>query len=496
MIKLIDDFLNGITMYRLMLYVLIALVAAATILSFLGVLSFNPIAILYSAIFLTAVCWITNTLFAKFFKVPTNLESVYITALILTLIVTPMLVPFDLVFFSLIAFLASASKYILVLSKKHIFNPAAVAVFLAALILKNGASWWVGNPWMFVPLIIGGLLVIRKIKKFQMVLSFLITALSIILGFSILKQDDILLVAQRTILETPIFFFCFIMLTEPQTTPPRVTLQIIYGSLVGLLFALPFRIGSFYITPEIALLTGNIFSYIVSPKGRLILRLKEKIKIAPSIYDFVFSSNGNLKFLPGQYLEWTLSHKNPDNRGVRRYFTIAASPTEENLRIGVKFYPKGSSFKNALSKMQHWDQVLASQLVGEFTLPKDPNTKLLFIAGGIGITPFRSMIKYLLEINERRDIILFYSSKTSADFVYKDMFEKAVQRLSIKVIYVTSDKGERIDTGLIQKEAPDYNDRICYISGPHSMVSAFEKTLKEMGFKSTQIKTDFFPGYV
>src|SRR3970040_845063 len=89
MIKIIDHFLNGITMYRLMLYFLICLVLVAVFLCLIGVLPFNPIQLLFSMALLLLVCWVTNTIFSRLFNVPTNFESVYITALILTLIITP-----------------------------------------------------------------------------------------------------------------------------------------------------------------------------------------------------------------------------------------------------------------------------------------------------------------------------------------------------------------------------------------------------------------------
>lgn len=504
MFKLIDDFLNGITMYRLMLYFLIVLVTWAIVLSFLHFLPFNPLTLVFSATFLTLVCWVTNKFLSKVFKAPTNLESVYITALILTLIITPMHSFSDLGIFIWVAVWSQASKYIFAIKKKHLFNPAAFAVTLSALVLYKGASWWVGTTWMAPLLAVGGLLIARKIQKSALVSSFFVMVAMVVLGTSILRGGNLFLTIQNTLLETPLLFFAFVMLTEPATTPPTKKLQIIYGFFVGLLFAQPFNLSFLNTSVEMALLVGNIFSYLVSPKEKLFLRLKEKIRIADNIYDFIFNFERNLKFLPGQYMEWTLSHKNPDNRGVRRYFTIAASPTERNLRIGVKFYPQGSSFKKALLAFGKGDQIVASQLAGEFTLPKEESRKLVFITGGIGITPFRSMVKYLGDKNQKRDIVVLISNKSVSEIVYKDIFKEAV-RLGIKTVYVLTDsaniplnwKGKvgHINAQLIKEEIPDYQDRIFYISGPHSMVVAFEETLKEMGIVSKQIKVDFFPGY-
>ncbi|MDP3758689.1 MAG: FAD-binding oxidoreductase, partial [Candidatus Daviesbacteria bacterium] len=424
MIKFVDDFLNGITQYRLMLYFLIFLLVIAVVLSSLGILPFNPIALIFSAIFLVIICWITNKLFAKIFKAPTNFESVYITALILALIMTPAITLQDALVLGGVAALAVASKFILAIRKKHLFNPAAFGVLMAAVVLQSGASWWVGTSWMAPFVLTGGLLIIRKVRRFSMISSYFATTLIAILGFSAFSGNNLLTVIKNLVLDSPALFFAFVMLTEPQTTPPGKIWQMVYGGLVGSLFRL---------TPETALLVGNIFSYIVSPKEKLLLQLKDKIRIAPDIYDFVFHLDKKLIFLPGQFMEWTLGHKNPDTRGTRRYFTIAASPTEGNLRIGVKFlgaaassaYPNGSSFKKALANLNPGDSVVASQLSGEFTLPKDLSKKLVFIAGGIGVTPFRSIIKNMIDKNEKRDIVLFYSVKNLADVVYMDIFKEA-----------------------------------------------------------------------
>lgn len=487
MLKLVDDFLNSITMYRLMLYVLISLVLVATVLSFLGSLPFKPINLLFSAIFLTGVCWSTNKLLAKLFKAATNLESFFITALILALIVTPASQLKDIIFLSVLGVSASASKYILAINKKHLFNPAAFAVVFSAISGLGGVSWWVGNLYMVPFVSVAGLLVVRKVRRFSQVLSFLLLSLILMMGISLMKGSDPILIFRRILLDSPILFFAFIMLTEPQTTPPTKSKQVLYGTLVGAGFS--------FVTPEIALLIGNIFSYLVSPKEKLKLTLIKRQRIAQDTFDFIFKSPQRLKFLPGQYLEWTLDHKSPDSRGNRRYFTIASSPSEEKIEIGVKFYPDSSSFKKALVSLNPGDVITASQLSGEFTLPKDPNQKLVFIAGGIGVTPFRSMIKYLLDTNEKRDIVLLYSNKVEADIVYQEILKEAARKLSIKTVYVVTDKEGYINDKKIKTEVPDYKERIFYISGPHSMIGTFEKTLKEMGVFGKQIKVDFFPGY-
>ena len=503
--KPVDNFLNGITMYRLVFYGLICLSVISIIFSFFGFVSYSPLSLIYSVLFLVGVCYISNIFFAKFFKVQTNTESAWITALILFFIVFPLESISDLKTIALVGVLAMASKYLLAIKKKHIFNPAAISIFLLGLFGSGIASWWVGTPAMLIPTAILGFLILKKVKRFELFFTFLFVSLisTLIFNYSNYSFYEIL---KSVFLSGPLIFFGTIMLTEPLTTPPTKELQVIYGAIVGALFGAQFSFGPIYSTPALALIIGNLFSYIVSPRERLVLTLVAKSKLSKDIYEFAWGSSDKLKFKAGQYLEWTLGHKRPDMRGNRRFFTISSSPAEENLKIGVKFYENSSSWKKKLISLEVGDKIIASQLSGEFTLSDDPKEKLVFIAGGIGVTPFRSMIKNLLDKKESRDIILLFSNKTPTDIVYKDIFDEAEKIVGLKTIYFVGDlagepSGDNFRVGIIneetiKKEILDYKERKFYISGSHSMVSSFKNALKKTGIKRSKIKIDFFHGYV
>jgi ferredoxin-NADP reductase len=507
MITFIDDLLNRITMYRLMLYYLIALLVIAAVFGVFGILSISPVSLIASTLIILTACSITNKVFAAVLKIPTNVESIYITACILALIISPIsLQPFDMAgFWFLVAasVIAMASKYILAVHKKHIFNPAAIAVAITAITLGQYASWWIGgNLPMLAFVLIGGLLVARKIQHFDLILAFFAAALA-----SVILTDlsfDPITTAEKAFIHTTLLFFGFVMLTEPLTTPPTRPLRIIYGLLVGALFAPGIHIGSIYSTPELALVVGNIFSYAVSPKRKYLLELVSKKEIGSGgVYDFAFAAGGkSIDFRPGQYMEWTLAHPDSDSRGNRRYFTIAASPTESEIHLGVKF-PAGadgttvSTYKKKMLALEPGERLmLAGQLAGDFTLPHDPDRKLVFIAGGIGITPFRSMIKYLSDHDERRDIVLLYSNREATEVAYREIFDEATKTIGLKTIYIATETGQRIDAAFIEREIPDYRARMFYISGPRAMIVAFEKTLHDMAVPRSHIKTDFFPGFV
>ncbi|MGZ6004759.1 MAG: RnfABCDGE type electron transport complex subunit D [Candidatus Saccharimonadales bacterium] len=503
--KYIDYFLDRITMYRLVLYYLIALLALAAGLGIFKVINYNPLAIAFSAGYLTLICWAANSLFASVFETPANTESVFITALILALIIAPYHNPHDLLFLTAAGGLAIASKFILAIRKKHIFNPAAVAVLLLSFGAGQSANWWVGSAPLLPLVIVGGILIVRKINRSAMVWSYLTAAIGTSLLIDILTKHAVLVDLHKLLLHSALFFLAFIMLTEPLTSPATQEMQIWYGILVGLLFSPQVHIGSIYTTPELTLIVGNIFAYLVSPKYKLLPRLKQKLRIAPNIVDFVFVPERALAYKPGQYMEWTIAHQAVDSRGNRRYLTLASSPTEADLRLGVKFYPKGSTYKRAMLALNDKSAVAAGQLGGDFTLDDNPNQKLAFIAGGIGITPFRSMVKYISDTGQQRDVVLIYSERSESDLVYRQVFSEGRTKFNLRTVYTLTDL-DKIRPGwpgqigiisgqLIQEEIPDFLDRIFYVSGPQPMVQAVKHSLHKLGVAHNHIKTDLFPGY-
>jgi ferredoxin-NADP reductase len=504
MLSWIDNILNRTTMYRLVFYYLATLLVVAFAFGFVGILPYDPAALAFSTAVIVATCWIVNWICARIFDAVTNVESVYITAFILALIITPVTAAnlAGVGFLIFASVWAMASKYLLAIGKRHLFNPAAFGVALSALVINQSATWWVGgNLPLLAFVLVGGLLIVRKLQRTDLAASFTLVSLVTIIATA--GSGNATTALTQTILHSSFFFFAFVMLTEPLTTPPNRTLRILYGALVGFLFAPNVHIGSLYLSPELALLIGNIFSYLVSPKGRYMLTLRSVQETAQDTYEFIFAPDRKFAFAPGQYMEWTLGHRYPDNRGNRRYFTLASAPTEDAVRLGVKFYPQASTFKRALSSMKAGDKISAAHLSGGFVLPKDPKKKLVFIAGGIGITPFRSMIHYLLDKGEARQIVLLYSNKTAADVAYKDVLDRAAAELGIRTIYVlTAEKipvpgmySGQLDARLIAQQIPDYRERTFYISGPHAMVNAYGNTLRGMGVSRFKIKSDFFPGF-
>jgi len=300
----------------------------------------------------------------------------------------------------------------------------------------------------------------------------------------------------------PLLFLGGIMLTEPATMPNRQLHQVIYGGLVGLLFAAAPTLGPLIIYPEVALLIGNLYAYIVNPRYRLHLTLERVEHVSDRVASYVFRPNMKPAFAPGQYMEWTMDMDHHDSRGNRRTFSVASSPTEDTVRIGVKFYEPSSRFKQVLRTLKPGDKIYAGQLAGDFTLPSDQAEKLVFIAGGIGITPFRSMLKYLVDKGEKRDVTVIYSVSDPSEVAYADVLKAAHDKLGIRVIPLLSTdkppkgwkgKAGRVTPEFIAEHVTDHKERTFYVSGPESMVQAIEGTLKKLGVGG--IRTDHFSGY-
>jgi ferredoxin-NADP reductase/Na+-translocating ferredoxin:NAD+ oxidoreductase RnfD subunit len=487
----IDPLLNKITMYKLVAIGLGTIVFISILLASLGFLAFDPLLMLLSLGLLLVSAYGTEFIFSKLWRRPLNTESAVITTFIIFLIFPAPKNNTEILATLLVGILASASKYLIAWKGKHVFNPAAFGVVVVGLLQLQVTTWWIGNGVMWPITLIFGLLVVRKIRKFSLVFAFVITALVAQIITLLMDGSLSVDVIQSILISSPLIFLSTIMLTEPATMPPRRYQQVIFGIIIGFLFAEAWHVGPVTIIPAIALLLGNIYAFIVSPKLRVELKLKEIQKISDHVSNYVFQPSEKIHFIAGQYMEWTLGHVKFDFRGNRRSFTVASSPTEDTIQLGVKFYTPSSAFKYTLSNLKPGDTIYVSQLAGNFILNGNETKKLVFIAGGIGITPFRSMIKYITDTKTQVDLTLLYVVGDASELAYLEEFKQA-EPYGVKLIKVVH---EQLNKDLITKLIPDYSDRFFYISGPNAMVDATRSHLSSLGVPRTRIKKDHFSGY-
>ena len=507
-----ERLVDGVGMYRVVTLSLVALSVLSLGASLLNWLAYSLQALLTALTIALGIGLGLNIILAKLWRITANHESAIITSLILFFMMIPSAVFASNWQLAAAVALGILSKYLLVYRKQHIVNPAAVGAVLVVVIigsinLVGGTSyntdifsWWVANPTLFWPVLILGLLIVFKIRKWTPVLAFIGVGLTVFLieefrlGF--LSIDSISLY----FVSFPTLFLAFFMLTEPFTMPPTKHSQAVYGGLVGVLSSTTVFAPFLAMTPELALVLGNLFAYCFRIRQKLYLKLIAHREIATDTREYVFEKPDTFRFLPGQYLEWMLPHKGADSRGLRRYFTIASSPTESVLRLALKIMPEGgSTYKQKLATLDQGEPIIASQLSGDFLLPKDTTTKLGFIAGGIGVTPFSSQLRHMVDSGQVFDTVLYYCANTVGELAYKTDFQQMDLPLQVipviaKETVVAPDEAGFITVDMLDRRTPDWRERTWYLSGPPGMVNAYQALLRQAGLPRRQIETDFFPG--
>lgn len=223
------------------------------------------------------------------------------------------------------------------------------------------------------------------------------------------------------------------------------------------------------------------------------VELLEKYHETEDVISFIFKSLEDLEWKAGQFIYYKIPHDKPDNRGIIRHFTIASAPHEEHIRLTTRFFSeKGSSFKKALKSLEIGSRVDTFELEGSFIV-EEYKEKYVFIAGGIGITPFRSILLDLAYKSRIENIILFYGSRDENIVFENDFNEIYLKNPSFSIHYVISP--DRIDIDILREKVPDLFERKCYISGSMVMIKSAEECLIELGISPDMIKTDYFSGY-
>jgi ferredoxin-NADP reductase len=191
-------------------------------------------------------------------------------------------------------------------------------------------------------------------------------------------------------------------------------------------------------------------------------------------------------------LHYILKHTKPDDRGVERYFSIASAPCEKHVMLTTRFSSKGSSFKQALKKLKPGEVIETREKGGDFVLDHR-RKKFVFIAGGIGITPFRAILLDMASNRKPLNVQLLYANRDT-DFAYRKELEALKKRHpEFRIDYIVSP--DRIDEKTLPKLVPDMDNPTFYVSGPEPMVESLDKTLKKLGVPKKRVKNDFFPGY-
>lgn len=227
-------------------------------------------------------------------------------------------------------------------------------------------------------------------------------------------------------------------------------------------------------------------------------RIKEIVTRTYNVKSFRLEVKGDIEFKAGQFLQVALQN----NPQLKRYLSISSSPTEKGYLEFTKKLTE-SDFSQALNALQAGDLVKIQYPFGKFTLD-EAYKKIAFISGGIGITPIRSIAKYIADKNTGTDVVLLYANRTVKDIAFREDFEQMQKQYpKLKVVHVLSESAEgiecktgRIDAQVIKEGITDYTERKFYLCGPPAMVEAMKGILNnELGIQDTDIITENFQGY-
>jgi ferredoxin-NADP reductase len=220
--------------------------------------------------------------------------------------------------------------------------------------------------------------------------------------------------------------------------------------------------------------------------------------VANETYTLWFKPERHIQYEAGQFAEIKIQDDNSDDRGNQRWFTISSSPTENLISITTKFTSNGSTFKKTFQNLKPGDVLTINDPLGDFVLPKLPSIPLIFIAGGSGITPVRSIVKFIVDTKQIRKVHLIYVVSSEKDLAFNKLFAEA----NIKYTPVLTNKshgweGEvgRFTKSSLEKLIGDTDNSLIYISGADNFVKNIANMLQSLGIGSKQIVTDIFIGY-
>lgn len=224
-------------------------------------------------------------------------------------------------------------------------------------------------------------------------------------------------------------------------------------------------------------------------------------KLNGEVYSFYFDKKASkFNFFSGQYFRVTLPIDNPDKRGSSRYFTISSSPNDKYLTITTKIIK--SSFKLKLDSLNFGEKATFFGPFGDMYQNKKDVKPKVMLAGGIGLTPAHSMIKFIDEqkLKTKFTLLVSFSTKNDAIF-FEELKEIASRNSNIFVVYfLTKEKENGFETGrinekMIEKYVPNIRVSEVFLGGPPKMVFEIEKIIKKMGVMEKNIVVEDFSGY-
>ncbi|MDP3729757.1 MAG: FAD-dependent oxidoreductase [bacterium] len=224
------------------------------------------------------------------------------------------------------------------------------------------------------------------------------------------------------------------------------------------------------------------------------LPIIEQNIIAEKTCEVAFSlDKKEFSFFAGQYIRVSIPKLlYPDQKGSSRLFSIASSPNDKN-KISVCFRDSDSGFKRTLMELPLGSFVAIEGPFGYFTLPKNQNQSIVLIAGGIGITPCISMIRYAIEEKLAHPMTLLYSNRNAENAAYLEELTAIAKKQNPRFLF--KNQFGRIDANFIQQSVKNLTEPVWYIVGLPAMVAEMRDLLAHLGVSEVKVYFEDFTGY-
>jgi NAD(P)H-flavin reductase len=233
-------------------------------------------------------------------------------------------------------------------------------------------------------------------------------------------------------------------------------------------------------------------------------KIKEKREVAKGTLMVTFDLLGEeVDFVAGQYF-WVMLLDPPydDEKGPRRHISVVTSPNERGV-LGLGTRLRDSAFKRSLAELPVGTDVDVEQPKGSFLLPSETDGPFVFIAGGIGITVFRSMLLFISEEGLRHRVTLVYSNRDRESTAFLDELQELERRNpNIRLVLTMTDdeswdgESRHIDADMLRDRLDgDLNDFRYLVAGPPAMAESVVEKLKQGRIPEEQIEADRFSGY-
>jgi len=233
-------------------------------------------------------------------------------------------------------------------------------------------------------------------------------------------------------------------------------------------------------------------------------KLLERTKLAGDVAVLRLEKPEGFTFMAGQWCFVTAPDMGvQDERGLKRPLSIASSPLESDLLFATKL--SGSAMKRTLAEMPIGSVIILEKPLGNFILPEDTSVPLAFLAGGVGITPFRSMVRYAADARTGHTISLFYSSRTPEETPFLEellSLPAKDKNIGVAITMTRAEAGSnwkgltgRLSPDMIRNACKDWERASYYVVGPPNMAEAMKQTLNDMSIPPERIKVELFAGY-